>query len=131
LKIKKGDKILLFGELGAGKTTFSQFLIKNILKDIDYVSSPTFSIMNEYGEDIKIYHADLYRIADPYEIEYIDLFNDEEGIYLIEWAEYLDYLTPKNRLEIKIKYNEDIKYRDIEINYIGNEYDEKFQEELI
>lgn len=118
----EGAKVLLYGDLGAGKTTFVKSVISFFSKDIT-VTSPTFAVVKIYDTVPKIHHADLYRIADPYEIEYIDLFHDETAIYFIEWAEYLEYLTPKERLEIRISYNEDIYYRDIKIQGFGQKYE--------
>ncbi|WP_190614250.1 tRNA (adenosine(37)-N6)-threonylcarbamoyltransferase complex ATPase subunit type 1 TsaE [Tepiditoga spiralis] len=118
----EGAKVLLYGDLGSGKTTFVKSMTKFFSKDIR-VTSPTFAVVKVYDTIPKIHHADLYRIADPYEIEYIDLFHDENAIYFIEWAEYLEYLTPKERLEIRIKYNKDIRYRDVEINGFGQKYE--------
>ncbi|HOO74434.1 MAG TPA: tRNA (adenosine(37)-N6)-threonylcarbamoyltransferase complex ATPase subunit type 1 TsaE [Tepiditoga sp.] len=102
--IYPGIKFMLTGDLGTGKTTFAGYLINSLSDKKFNVSSPTFSIVKEYNSVYKIVHADLYRIADPQEIEYIDLFNDNEAVYIIEWAEFLDYLMPEERIEIYLEY---------------------------
>ncbi|MGM0640377.1 MAG: tRNA (adenosine(37)-N6)-threonylcarbamoyltransferase complex ATPase subunit type 1 TsaE [Thermotogota bacterium] len=120
--LRDGHVILLYGDLGTGKTTFSKYFIGSRIKNA-MVTSPTFAIENIYGERPRIHHIDLYRIQDPYEIEYIDLFADKEDIYLIEWADYLDYLKPEKNIEIFIDYsNEDISKRDLKIK-INNDID--------
>lgn len=128
--------ILLYGDLGTGKTTFTKGFIRSFLKDDSLgVTSPTFALVRVYDNSIKVYHADLYRLSDPEEIPYVGLFEDSEGIYLIEWPERLEYYLPEERLEIHLFYNnEDIEFRDIEIIPIGEKYIdvfEKLKEELI
>ena len=102
--------ILITGEMGAGKTT----LIKQILVDlnvIDNVSSPTFSIINEYKtktEDL-IYHMDLYRIDKMEELDGIGFFEylESGNLCLIEWGERIKSLLPDNIYTIEIELNED------------------------
>jgi tRNA threonylcarbamoyladenosine biosynthesis protein TsaE len=119
-----GMIVLLYGDLGTGKTTFTKGFIRSLLKDNSLsVTSPTFALVRVYDNDYKIYHADLYRLSDPEEIPYVGLFEDSEGIYLIEWPERLDYYIPDEYLEIKLYYNnEDMTKRDIEIKAIGEKY---------
>ena len=109
-KIKTVNTIMLRGELGSGKTT----LVKSVLRRMgvnDSVTSPTFSIVNEYdfSENI-IYHFDLYRIE---KIEELDIIGFEDYIYsqnicFIEWPEI-------------VLNNIDLKYLDIEIRYLGED----------
>lgn len=120
--LENGHVVLLYGDLGTGKTTFSKYFIGSRIKN-STVTSPTFAIENIYGENPRIHHIDLYRIQDPYEIEYIDLFSDKNDIYLIEWADYLDYLKPDKNIEIWIDYSKaDITKRDLKIK-INDEID--------
>jgi tRNA threonylcarbamoyladenosine biosynthesis protein TsaE len=112
--LEAGDIILLFGDLGAGKTHFTQGICYGLeLKKDSYIRSPTFTLINEYSGRFPIYHIDLYRIENQEEIYSLGLeeilFN--QGITIIEWAEKL-LSSPKqnqllfniqNRIEISIK----------------------------
>jgi tRNA threonylcarbamoyladenosine biosynthesis protein TsaE len=90
-KLTSGSVVLLYGDLGAGKTAFVRGLAEGLGASRDDVSSPTFTIMQEYrGGRLPLFHVDLYRLNDPREIE--DLGLDEiaaEGVLAIEWAEKL------------------------------------------
>ena len=104
-KIAPGDIIAINGALGAGKTTF----IKGILKGFDYkgnVSSPTYTLVNEYHSKNKIIHIDCYRekkISRWLDIGIIDYLNGD-NIVIIEWAEYINEILPDNIIEIYIDY---------------------------
>ncbi len=104
--LKPKDIIALTGQLGSGKTT----LIKGIARSQDIpdydVTSPTFTLINEYYGTNPFYHIDLYRLEEISEIEELGIFEyfKNDGIILIEWAEKLGNLMPKNAHEIKIEY---------------------------
>ena len=92
--LKKGDVVGLMGDLGAGKTVFTQGVAEG-LKVKDYVTSPTFTLINQYEGGLPFYHFDVYRLDDPEEL--LDLGYEEyfygEGVTVIEWAEKIeDYL---------------------------------------
>jgi len=103
--LKPGDILVLTGQLGAGKTTLIQGIAKG-LEIKDYVTSPTFTLINEYKGIYPFFHLDLYRLDDPSQIEDLGIeeyFNNKDGIMVIEWAEKLGGLMPKNAFEIKIE----------------------------
>ena len=117
IKNKKSNIILLYGNMGSGKTTFIQTLCKN-LGVLDNVLSPTFSLVNEYilKDNLLIYHFDLYRVKSVEEL--IEIGFDEyvysKNICLIEWPEIAKEIIPNKNIRIKIEINEKLK-RDITI----------------
>lgn len=120
-----GDTVVLTGELGAGKTKFTEgFLTYYNLQD--EISSPTFTIVNEYKSPIStIYHFDVYRLADLDEFyavggdEYFD-----KGICLIEWGEQIEDALPLELIKISFEKNsEDDNSRILNFEAIGNKYE--------
>ena len=119
-KIKAGDVVFLFGEMGVGKTTFIKYLINcfqkiNKLK-ITEVTSPTFGLLHEYKiNQININHYDLFRLKSKKEIKDLDLFEDNSNIItLIEWPELIE-IKPKNLIELNFKYEDDYSKRSVQI----------------
>jgi tRNA threonylcarbamoyladenosine biosynthesis protein TsaE len=104
-KAKKGEIYCLSGDLGVGKTVFTQGFAKGLGIE-EAVNSPTFTIVQVYeGKELPLYHFDVYRIADVDEMEeigYEDYFYGE-GVCLIEWAELIKDLLPGNYTTITIK----------------------------
>lgn len=106
-----GTVIALRGELGAGKTCLvrgiaAQFLDQYPSKRPQRVSSPTFTLVNQYGDVPTLYHMDLYRITTPAELAdlgYEDLF-EPEGLTVIEWAERAEPLLPPRRIEVHLEH---------------------------
>ncbi|MDD7542646.1 MAG: tRNA (adenosine(37)-N6)-threonylcarbamoyltransferase complex ATPase subunit type 1 TsaE [Peptoniphilaceae bacterium] len=97
--LKPGDVVSLVGDLGAGKTRLVQWICA-FFNGKEPVTSPTFQLVNRYHTDIGyVNHLDLYRLEDPSEIEALDyeeLFDPQDGITLIEWADHArDYLPSK------------------------------------
>lgn len=97
--------VLLIGPLGAGKTTLAKGLVEGLgAADPDEVSSPTFTLVHEYGVGPKVYHVDLYRIERPAELETLGIEDlmDADAIMLVEWGERFPALWPQDRVEIEI-----------------------------
>lgn len=103
-----GSLLCLNGDLGAGKTAFSGGIAEG-LEIEDTVTSPTFTIVNEYSGRLPFFHFDVYRIDSPEEMFEIgfDEYLNSEGIIVIEWAERIRELLPAERLDITIKRPED------------------------
>jgi tRNA threonylcarbamoyl adenosine modification protein YjeE len=123
-KISKKDCILLFGEIGVGKTTLSRALINNLQnqnkEDETEVLSPTFNIVYEYEIGrLKIMHYDLFRLKTEKDIEQLGIFDENiNDIKFIEWAEILKN-KPSNRLEIYMSYEEKEEMRKINFKGFG------------
>ena len=119
-KIKIGDVIFLYGEMGVGKTTFIRYLINGFQKknklELSEVTSPTFNILNEYQiNQIKINHYDLFRLKSSEEVKNLGLFEDKQNsITLIEWPQIIKE-KPKNLIELNFKYEDDHKKRSVHI----------------
>lgn len=100
-KLKKGNILLLVGELGSGKTKFTEGFL-SFWNLEDEISSPTFTIVNEYSsKDINIYHFDVYRLSDVdefFEIGGLEYF--EKGISIIEWGNMIESIIPKDFIKI-------------------------------
>ena len=119
-KLKPGNTIFLYGEIGVGKTTFIRYLINKFQENdnlkITEVTSPTFSLLNEYQlQKIKINHYDLFRVKSNKEIKDLDIFeNNNRSITLIEWPEIIDK-KPKNLIELFFEYEKDYLSRSVQI----------------
>ena len=118
--LKHGDIIVLSGELGSGKTKFVQGVLENFNLQ-DEISSPTFTIVNEYNSDtVNIYHFDVYRLEDS--DEFFAIGGEEyfsKGICLIEWGELIEDILPKPYTKISFsKSDDDTSYRKLTIEKI-------------
>mgnify|MGYP001236678115 CR=1 FL=1 len=119
-KLKPGNVVFLYGEMGVGKTTFIRYLINNFQKnnklEMTEVTSPTFNLLNEYQiNQIKINHYDLYRLKKTEEIDNLDLFEDIiNTITLIEWPQIIEK-KPKNLIELIFEYGIDHQTRSVQI----------------
>lgn len=118
--LKTGDIIVLSGELGSGKTKFVQGVLKHFGLE-DEISSPTFTIVNEYNSDeMNIYHFDVYRLEDSDEFYAIggeEYFSS--GICLIEWGEMIEDILPRPYTKIVFRKNMDNPdFRELDIERI-------------
>src|SRR6056297_3927309 len=127
--LEPGSILCLDGDLGAGKTTFSQYLCQALGFD-GYVNSPSYSIVNEYSNTIKINHFDVYRIysvEELYEIGYEEYFFDE-AITIVEWASKIEELIPADSIWITIALGEKENQRVFHIEGLPENIDFKTKE---
>ena len=123
--LKKGDLIVLCGDLGSGKTKFTEGFLTYFGLENE-ISSPTFTIVNEYKKDnINIYHFDVYRLEDS--SEFYAIGGDEyfeNGICIIEWGELISDALPNEYIKIDFSRNESNENeRFLNIQSIGKKYD--------
>ena len=131
--IDAGDVIFLYGEIGAGKTTFVRFFVnylesKNGIKSSD-VLSPTFNIVYDYEiGKVKVYHYDLYRLKNYKDISQLGMFEtSKDHIKIVEWPELIE-LKPKDRINILFQYSKLMDTRKIKITGFGKWKDYKLNE---
>lgn len=119
--MEKPGLVALYGTLGAGKTCFVRFVAAAAGVDPDEVSSPTYTLVNEYPQGIiPIYHFDLYRIERPEEVHSlgIDDYLNRNGIILIEWAEKGEKSIPSRRYNVHLEIIDENR-RAIEFSRVG------------
>ena len=119
-KLKPGNIIFLYGEMGVGKTTFIRYLINKLQKDNELdqteITSPTFNLLNEYQiNKIRIDHYNLFRLKSAQELKNLGLFEDSlNTITLIEWPQIIKE-KPKNLIEFEFEYGKDHQTRSVQI----------------
>jgi len=122
-QLKPGMTILLEGQLGAGKTTFTKGVAEGLgIQRI--IKSPTYTLIKEYTDGtLPLYHMDLYRLEDA---EDEDLGLEEyfygDGVTIVEWGSYMQEELPKEHLMIKISVMPDSDQRELEITAHGEKY---------
>ena len=130
--LKAPSVVCLTGDLGAGKTTFTKSIAKGLGIE-EHITSPTFTIVNEYEGREKLYHFDVYRISSPdemYEIGFEEYLSSD-GICIIEWADMIkELLYGIDLLWIDIRYTGDMQKREVEISAIGEKYEKMIRELL-
>ena len=108
--LKGGDVVVLSGDLGAGKTTFTKF-VGACMGIKEPITSPTYTLLNEYnGKHLKLYHFDMYRIEDLDEVletGVTEYFGKQNGVCMVEWAENIRPLLPKKLTKITINKIDD------------------------
>ncbi|NLP31421.1 MAG: tRNA (adenosine(37)-N6)-threonylcarbamoyltransferase complex ATPase subunit type 1 TsaE [Clostridiales bacterium] len=118
-ELKPGTVIALIGDLGSGKTALTKALAKGLGIE-EQVTSPTFTIIQEYsGGRLPLYHFDVYRLEgeeDMYELGYEDYFYGD-GVCVVEWADRIKELLPKNTIYINIDYGSQENERIYNIKY--------------
>jgi tRNA threonylcarbamoyladenosine biosynthesis protein TsaE len=121
-----GDVVSLIGELGAGKTTLTQGIADGLgVSKECYVTSPTFTIINEYRGRVPVYHLDFYRIDSPLETENLGVeeYFHSNGVAIVEWAEKIKTFLPKEYLMVVLDYV-DYSVRKMSIRGSGTRYTE-------
>lgn len=119
--LEPSDLILLNGDLGAGKTTLTQFIGKHLGVKRN-INSPTFNIIKSYkGSNLKLHHMDCYRLEDSDEDLGFDEYFQDEGITIIEWSQFIQDLLPKEHLIINIETLSETK-KTIKLEAQGTHY---------
>lgn len=119
-KLKPGNKVFLYGEMGVGKTTFVRYLINGFQKKnkliLTEVTSPTFNLLSEYSiNNLTIKHYDLYRLKNESEVNSLGLFEEEpDTIILVEWPEIIKR-DLKNLVKLYFSYENDYQKRFVQI----------------
>jgi len=104
--LPRGATVLLIGNLGAGKTTLAKGIVRGLgAAQPDEVSSPTFTLIHEYGSPPAVYHVDLYRLDSAREVATLGLDElfDTDALVVIEWGERFPELMPPDRIEIRLR----------------------------
>jgi tRNA threonylcarbamoyladenosine biosynthesis protein TsaE len=121
-----GDVILLDGEFGSGKTTFTQGIAKGLGLDSHYVNSPTFTLINEYkGGRVHLAHIDLYRLQGASDVSTLGLddYLEGPGATVIEWPAQAEATLPQDRLLVEFDYLNDTK-RTLRFFAFGERYEQ-------
>lgn len=120
---ESGKTVLLSGDLGTGKTTFSQYFLKAL--GVQRVTSPTFAIFNEYGverrEIDRVFHFDLYRLGSTEELEelgFYEIVDDKLSHVLVEWPEKAEVIMPEDAIRIEIEHGKDDESRTLLVSGI-------------
>ncbi len=103
--LPRGATVLLIGNLGAGKTTLAKGIVKGMgAASPDEVSSPTFTLIHEYGSPPAVYHVDLYRLDNARDVATLGLDElfDSGALVLVEWGERFPELMPPGHFEIRL-----------------------------
>jgi len=108
--VSVGTVLALTGDLGSGKTAFVQGLARGLeVPDDYYITSPSYTLINEYPGRFPLFHVDLYRITDPVDIEDIGLYEilDDNGVVAIEWADRIEQELLPDSITIHFEITDD------------------------
>ncbi|WP_313432833.1 tRNA (adenosine(37)-N6)-threonylcarbamoyltransferase complex ATPase subunit type 1 TsaE [Siminovitchia terrae] len=119
--LKPADVLLLEGDLGAGKTTFTKGLASGLGIKRN-VNSPTFTLIKEYHGRIPLYHMDVYRLGDSFEDLGFDEYFYGDGVTVVEWAQFIEDQLPQSHLSLYI-YHENQNQRRIVFQPTGTRYE--------
>jgi tRNA threonylcarbamoyladenosine biosynthesis protein TsaE len=102
--LRPGDAVLLFGDLGMGKTVFARGLARGMGVDEEQVRSPSFTLVNRYAGRQPVYHIDLYRIERPEDLQELGLEEilGGDGVTVVEWAERLGPYRPERAVMVRL-----------------------------
>jgi tRNA threonylcarbamoyladenosine biosynthesis protein TsaE len=117
--LRAGDVVLLSGDLGAGKTTFTKG-VAEALGVKEPVTSPTFTIVQEYEGSVPIAHVDVFRlqrVQELYDLGFEELL--EGRVVLVEWGDLVAPVLPAERVEVTFTIGDDLEMRDVEIAAFG------------
>jgi tRNA threonylcarbamoyladenosine biosynthesis protein TsaE len=118
-----GDLVLLVGDLGAGKTAFAQGLARGLGVE-EPVTSPTFTIVQEYAGRLRLAHVDVYRldrVQDLYDLGFDELV-DGEGVTVVEWGDLVSQAVPADHLVVRIEPGGADSERVLELSYHGSRW---------
>lgn len=121
--VEPGDVLLLAGELGAGKTAFTQGLGAGLGID-EQITSPTFTLARHYEGRLALHHVDVYRLERFSEMQDIGVAEllDTGGVLVIEWGDAIATAMPADYLEIRLTYGDDDDDRELELHCVGGRW---------
>ncbi|HEX2946013.1 MAG TPA: tRNA (adenosine(37)-N6)-threonylcarbamoyltransferase complex ATPase subunit type 1 TsaE [Clostridia bacterium] len=134
--LQKGDTVCLSGDLGTGKTAFTGGIAQSLGIN-EYITSPTFTIINEYEGKLPLYHFDVYRIGDAGEMieTGFDDYIGGDGVTVIEWAELIEEILPAERIDVRIEkddfVNADSRLITVEFHGKTSGYERRLADESI
>lgn len=131
-RLAPGDCVLLVGDVGAGKTHFARAAIQAMLRELEDVPSPTYTLVQTYhGATGEIWHADLYRLTDISELEELGLGEAfAEAIIFVEWPDRLGDLAPKDALTIEFRAPGPQEVRELAFSHKAPKWRDKLAEVL-
>ena len=129
--LRSGDWVAMTGALGAGKTTLAQGIVEGVHPGLRG-RSPTYVLVEIYGEGPRVVHADFYRLSEAAEAETLGLADLAEGdaVVLVEWADRAPQLLPEERLELELRYVPE-GGRELRIRARGSRWREAVREGLL